>query len=71
MRRLAVLVVGIGLLLIAVPVIAHHSFSAEFDIDQPITLEGTLTELEWINPHGWCRFNRSMQRPTIGRPRVE
>ena len=39
MRRLAVLVVGIGLLLVAVPVIAHHSFSAEFDIDQPITLE--------------------------------
>lgn len=30
---------------------AHHSFSAEFDRDQPITLTGTVTKLEWTNPH--------------------
>ena len=53
MRKPAVGVVGISLLLMAVPLLAHHSFSAEFDIDQPITLEGTLTELQWVNPHGW------------------
>jgi hypothetical protein len=32
---------------------AHHSFSAEYSSDQPITLTGTLTRVEWTNPHGW------------------
>ena len=32
---------------------AHHSFAAEFDINQPITLTGVLTKMEWVNPHGW------------------
>jgi hypothetical protein len=32
---------------------AHHSFAAEFDASQPVTLTGTLTKMEWVNPHGW------------------
>jgi hypothetical protein len=32
---------------------AHHAFASEYDIDKPITLKGTLTKIEWINPHGW------------------
>ena len=35
------------------PGAAHHSFAAEFDALQPVTLQGTLTKLDWINPHGW------------------
>jgi hypothetical protein len=35
------------------PLMAHHSFSAEFDFQKPITLVGTLSKMEWINPHGW------------------
>jgi hypothetical protein len=35
------------------PVLAHHSFAAEYSSDQPITLKGALTKVEWTNPHGW------------------
>jgi len=40
-------------LLAAAPMFAHHAFSAEYDANQPITLKGSLTKVEWTNPHGW------------------
>jgi hypothetical protein len=41
------------ILLAARPAFPHHSFAAEFDGTQPVTLKGTLTKMEWVNPHGW------------------
>ena len=52
MKRLSAGVAAI-VLLCSVPVLAHHSFSAEFDATQPITLKGKLTKMDWVNPHGW------------------
>ena len=37
----------------AVPTLAHHSFAAEFDAKKPVKLQGTVTKMEWINPHAW------------------
>jgi len=46
-----------GLMLSAVSVWAHHSFAAEFDIAKPVTLTGTVTQMEWINPHAWIHID--------------
>jgi hypothetical protein len=49
--------VVIGLLGTALPVAAHHAFSAEFDAKRPVKLRGVVTKMEWINPHSWIHID--------------
>jgi hypothetical protein len=48
---LNVLAVSVGLGLTSVPAFPHHSFAAEYDATKPVTLTGTVTKVEWMNPH--------------------
>ena len=55
--RLLGVIAGVGILASAMPVLAHHAFSAEFDANKPIKLSGTVTKMEWINPHAWIHMD--------------
>ena len=52
LRRAYLYVMG-GVLLAALPALAHHSFGAEYDANQPITLSGVITKIQWSNPHSY------------------
>jgi hypothetical protein len=49
--KFAFVIAGFALLLAARPIVAHHSFAAEFDASKPFKMTGTVTKVEWMNPH--------------------
>jgi len=55
--KLAVAVAGLGLVLTTASVRAHHAFAAEFDANKPVTYKGTVTIMEWVNPHVWLHMD--------------
>ena len=56
MKRIASFVLGVALLL-PHTVTGHHSFDAEFDRNKPVTLKGSVTRVDWGNPHIWVFIN--------------
>ena len=55
-RPMAV-IAAFGFFATALPAPAHHSFAGEFDGTKPIKLQGTITKVEWINPHAWIHID--------------
>jgi hypothetical protein len=55
--KLAWLLAGACLLSNGVTTVAHHAFAAEFDANKPVKLVGTVTRVEWINPHTWIHIS--------------
>jgi Family of unknown function (DUF6152) len=68
---LALVFAGVGLVLAARPVVAHHSFAAEFDSEQPVTLKGTVVQMDWVNPHSWIHVDVKNEDGTVTRWMVE
>ena len=65
--KLAVAVAGIGLVLVATSaaISAHHAFAAEFDAERPVNFEGTVTKMEWVNPHVWIHMDVELPDGTV------
>ena len=59
--RSRVLAAGVVVMLLAaIPLVAHHSFSAEYDSSKRLTLKGKLVAFEWVNPHSWIHVEVTM-----------
>jgi len=52
-RKLVFAATGCTLLFAAMPLAAHHAFAAEFDVSKPVKVHGTVTKVDWVNPHSW------------------
>jgi Family of unknown function (DUF6152) len=71
MLRTKLSIATIGMLVTALPILAHHSFSAEYDFAKPITLQGTVVKWELINPHGWITLDAKDANGKVARWAVE
>lgn len=70
--RLLKVVVSAGVLIAAVlPAVAHHSFSAEFDRNKKVELDGKVVQMDWVNPHSWLVIDVSKADGTVDRWRIE
>jgi hypothetical protein len=71
-RKLMKVVASAGLMMTAaLPVAAHHSFSAEFDSKKQVTLEGKVVMMEWVNPHSWLHIDVTGPDGKVQRWKIE
>ena len=61
----------VGVLFGGRSVLAHHAFAAEYDENKPVTLTGTLSKMEWVNPHGWIYMDVKQPDGTVQKWTIE
>lgn len=71
MKRVMLWLTAVGTFMAAVTVQGHHSFSAEFDVNQPVSLEGEVIKMEWVNPHSWLHIEVVNEEGETERWRIE
>ena len=69
--KLAAVIVGVGLLAASQRAWAHHAFSAEFDAARPVKLQGTVTKMDWVNPHAWIYIDVKKADGTVEKWMIE
>ncbi len=69
--RIVVATMAVAVGIASAPLRAHHSFAAEFDGNQPVTLKGTVTKMEWINPHSWIHMDVKNPDGTVTKWMIE
>ncbi|MDQ5841172.1 MAG: DUF6152 family protein, partial [Chloroflexota bacterium] len=63
--KLGVIVVGVGLVCLAVPIAAHHSWTADYDAGKAVTVKGVVTKVEWTNPHTHFYVDSTDEKGTV------
>jgi hypothetical protein len=70
-KLMSLMASAVVLMAMTVPVLAHHSFSAEFDQKKQVTLEGKVVKMEWVNPHSWLHIEVTKPDGTVEQWKIE
>ena len=69
--KIILVLLAAGALCAVQPAVAHHAVAAEYDVAKPVELKGTLTKMEWVNPHGWIYMDVKQPDGTVKRWTIE